>query len=143
MRFTKVSAWLLAFGLGMPCAASAASMIQARSEVEATVIMDGTPVGTTPINISQVPPGDHEIAFQAVGTRTMRAYRVRMPAGAPVTALVTADFGYQEPVVVEATPIVAAPPIVLRRVCAPPVVRAAPVFVVGRRHHHRRRHYDF
>lgn len=140
MRFPKVSAWLLAFGLVLPCTASAASMIQARSEIPATVIMDGTPMGNTPLNISAVTPGDHEIAFQELGSRTMRAYRVRIPYDAQVTTTVAADFTNHGPVVVEAMPIVAAPPVIYAQpVIVRPRVVAAPIIVVGpaRRGHRR------
>lgn len=148
MRFQKLSACLLAFGLVLPCTAQA-STIQARSEVAATVIMDGTPMGTTPMNITQVAPGDHEIAFQALGTRVMRAYRVHVPYDAEITTTVAADFVNQAPVVVEAMPIVAAPPVICaqpvivrpRVVAAPVIVR--PVVVKGRGYRGNRRFRRF
>lgn len=129
MRFPKLSAWLLAFGLVLPVTAQA-STIQARSEVPATVIMDGTPIGTTPINITAVAAGDHELAFQAIGTRVMRAYRVHVPYDASITTTVAADFVNQAPVVVEAMPLLAAPPVMCARpVIVRPRVVAAPVIV--------------
>lgn len=146
MRFPKISALLLAFGIALP---AQASTIQARSEVMATVIMDGTPMGTTPMNITQVAPGDHEIAFQAVGTRVMRAYRVHVPYNASIVTTVSADFVNQAPIVVEAMPIVAAPPVICaqpvivrpRVVAAPIIVR--PVIVKGRGFRGNRRNRRF
>ena len=141
MRFTWLSALVLSLAMLAPCAQ--ASVIQARSEIPATVIMDGTPMGPAPLNISQVAPGDHELAFRSMETGAIRAYRVSMPFDATISTTVLADFTNTGPVVVEAMPIVAAPPVIVAHpvVYGCPIVRPAPVIVIERSHHRRRRYH--
>ena len=152
MQTRKIHACVLALALAVPAALSAATLIQARSDVPAVVIMDGTVMGEAPINISQVAPGDHEIAFQQLGTprdaSVMRAYRVRVPDNASMTTTVAADFSNRGPLIVEAMPLVAAPPIICPSpiivrpvvVAAPIIVRPASRVIVVKPRHHRRGH---
>lgn len=123
-----------------PALAMADMVIQARSDVPASVIMDGTVLGNAPLDITRVHRGDHEIRFHALGTGLEQAFNVSVPNHAHGVTPVAAAFGAVVPravTVVEPAPVIVERPVVYARPA--PAVFVTPV-VIGRPYYHHRHH---
>jgi hypothetical protein len=126
-----------------PALAMADTVIQARSDVPATVIMDGTVLGQSPLDITKVRHGDHEIRFRALGTGLEQAFNVAVPHNAHGLTPVAAEFGPvlpapQQVTVVEPAPVIVERPVVYARPA--PAVIVSPI-VFGRPYHRHHRGY--
>jgi hypothetical protein len=72
--------------------------LQIQAEAGARVLVDGHLRGTAPLNVTDLPPGDHEIAIETAGG--VRRQTVRLQAG------MTASVDLQTPLSVSAEPAV-------------------------------------
>jgi hypothetical protein len=69
--------------LRFPLAGMAAGTVVAHSETPAIVYLDGEQLGTTPMTVSKITPGDHEIRFESIDTHVTRAYHFHVAKTKP------------------------------------------------------------
>ena len=120
------SIWTALFALALtPAFSFADALIRARSDVPATVYVDGQRVGVTPLDIAAVHRGQHEVLFRAHRTGLEQAYVVSVPRHGRIATTVAAQFalaaGCHPAPVVSIAPVIVSRPVVIAR--APIVVR--------------------
>jgi len=130
-----------------PTAVVAGGTVQARANLPATVFLDGAIAGTTPLDLTRIAPGEHEVRMVCLATSEVRSYALTVPRRVSIKKELRAMFSPfgPPPAAVQVVEVVAPRPVV---VATPPrvvYVTPAPVFgplvVVKNRRPGRHRHW--